>query len=122
MKLHTHLRILSMSFLFILNKKGEKKIGVVSCFLSPLNKYTYTLMRKMMPTMTNKAATPIRTFANVSKLFAPIKSHDSHCSSSFKFNNRDRKSTRLNSSHVAISYAVFCLKKKRKKQKDYLNK
>src|SRR5690625_7076799 len=25
---------------------------------------------------------------------------------------RDRKSTRLNSSHVAISYAVFCLKKK----------
>src|SRR5439155_21042568 len=28
--------------------------------------------------------------------------------------NRDRKSTRLNSSHVAISYAVFCLKKKKK--------
>src|SRR5690625_6612775 len=27
----------------------------------------------------------------------------------------DRKSTRLNSSHVAISYAVFCLKKKRNK-------
>src|SRR5439155_26766557 len=27
--------------------------------------------------------------------------------------NRDRKSTRLNSSHVAISYAVFCLKKKK---------
>src|SRR5207253_5497732 len=26
----------------------------------------------------------------------------------------DRKSTRLNSSHVAISYAVFCLKKKKK--------
>src|SRR5439155_5491111 len=28
----------------------------------------------------------------------------------------DRKSTRLNSSHVAISYAVFCLKKKKNKQ------
>src|SRR5690349_23047345 len=27
----------------------------------------------------------------------------------------DRKSTRLNSSHVEISYAVFCLKKKKKK-------
>src|SRR5699024_11416797 len=27
----------------------------------------------------------------------------------------DRKSTRLNSSHVSISYAVFCLKKKNKK-------
>src|SRR5215510_15158871 len=32
----------------------------------------------------------------------------------------DRKSTRLNSSHVAISYAVFCLKKKKKK-KNYRN-
>src|SRR5690349_24022532 len=28
----------------------------------------------------------------------------------------DRKSTRLNSSHVEISYAVFCLKKKKKKK------
>src|SRR5690554_7343051 len=39
-----------------------------------------------------------------------------------KFYNRltrdekDRKSTRLNSSHVRISYAVFCLKKKKKKK------
>src|SRR5690625_5685881 len=32
-------------------------------------------------------------------------------------NQPDRKSTRLNSSHVAISYAVFCLKKKKKKHK-----
>src|SRR5689334_24405971 len=30
----------------------------------------------------------------------------------------DRKSTRLNSSHSSISYAVFCLKKKKKKQND----
>src|SRR5690554_7538600 len=30
----------------------------------------------------------------------------------------DRKSTRLNSSHVRISYAVFCLKKKKKLQSD----
>src|SRR5437868_2200153 len=30
----------------------------------------------------------------------------------------DRKSTRLNSSHVSISYAVFCLKKKKKKKKN----
>src|SRR5438309_4140738 len=29
--------------------------------------------------------------------------------------DRDRKSTRLNSSHSSISYAVFCLKKKKKK-------
>src|SRR5437870_9844257 len=31
--------------------------------------------------------------------------------------SKDRKSTRLNSSHVAISYAVFCLKKKKQKKK-----
>src|SRR2546426_8310513 len=31
--------------------------------------------------------------------------------------NRDRKSTRLNSSHLVISYAVFCLKKKKKHKK-----
>src|SRR2546427_6456238 len=31
---------------------------------------------------------------------------------------RDRKSTRLNSSHSQISYAVFCLKKKKKKEVD----
>src|SRR5690625_6065019 len=38
--------------------------------------------------------------------------------------NLDRKSTRLNSSHVAISYAVFCLKKKIKRgylQERYIN-
>src|SRR2546427_8772711 len=32
----------------------------------------------------------------------------------------DRKSTRLNSSHSQISYAVFCLKKKKKKQETRL--
>src|SRR2546426_4281473 len=33
---------------------------------------------------------------------------------------RDRKSTRLNSSHLVISYAVFCLKKKKNRNK-YIN-
>src|SRR5215510_15822511 len=35
---------------------------------------------------------------------------------------RDRKSTRLNSSHVAISYAVFCLKKKKNKERSLKTK
>src|SRR6266853_5441196 len=34
----------------------------------------------------------------------------------------DRKSTRLNSSHSQISYAVFCLKKKKKKKETYIYK
>src|SRR5688572_31497644 len=33
--------------------------------------------------------------------------------------NKDRKSTRLNSSHSQISYAVFCLKKKKSKNTTY---
>src|SRR5690349_23711551 len=33
--------------------------------------------------------------------------------------DRDRKSTRLNSSHVEISYAVFCLKKKKEEETDH---
>src|SRR5438045_7040460 len=32
--------------------------------------------------------------------------------------DRDRKSTRLNSSHLGISYAVFCLKKKKNTKRD----
>src|SRR5437870_10465155 len=36
--------------------------------------------------------------------------------------SEDRKSTRLNSSHVAISYAVFCLKKKKKNKNYYKTK
>src|SRR5205807_8761946 len=35
----------------------------------------------------------------------------------FLLPSKDRKSTRLNSSHLVISYAVFCLKKKKKKKK-----
>src|SRR5437660_8005566 len=38
-----------------------------------------------------------------------------HPGAAADFRQPDRKSTRLNSSHVAISYAVFCLKKKTKR-------
>src|SRR5690625_6077155 len=37
-----------------------------------------------------------------------------------ELDEKDRKSTRLNSSHVAISYAVFCLKKKKKVSIQYV--
>src|SRR2546426_6916345 len=39
-----------------------------------------------------------------------------------ELDHRDRKSTRLNSSHLVISYAVFCLKKKKKKNKQEITK
>src|SRR5207245_10182923 len=40
--------------------------------------------------------------------------HGQALSGHFRFTAQDRKSTRLNSSHGSISYAVFCLKKKKK--------
>src|SRR2546426_5326408 len=40
---------------------------------------------------------------------------ESELASSSRRTGRDRKSTRLNSSHLVISYAVFCLKKKKEK-------
>src|SRR5690242_21894275 len=42
--------------------------------------------------------------------------HLSDCLLAFREDLGDRKSTRLNSSHMSISYAVFCLKKKKKKK------
>src|SRR5256885_5395036 len=42
----------------------------------------------------------------------------SHISLWRRFSASDRKSTRLNSSHLVISYAVFCLKKKKTIQAD----
>src|SRR4051812_49462085 len=56
--------------------------------------------------------------------FAPSQQWLDHVRlASVRFNNggsgSDRKSTRLNSSHMSISYAVFCLKKKKKKKYQY---
>src|SRR3712207_8831252 len=41
--------------------------------------------------------------------------------SSLAFGRQDRKSTRLNSSHANISYAVFCLKKKKIQNNKFTN-
>src|SRR5438876_9020061 len=52
--------------------------------------------------------------ANYKKLIASPGSQIGHppCRSTWRM-SKDRKSTRLNSSHPSISYAVFCLKKKK---------
>src|SRR5256885_2598573 len=68
---------------------------------STLFPYT-TLFRSAMLTglLSSSAAEPLRVFIR-----AGVKTHGP--------NQQDRKSTRLNSSHLVISYAVFCLKKKK---------
>src|SRR2546430_8392842 len=47
-------------------------------------------------------------------LFRPAHSISRRLNTAHRDNPKDRKSTRLNSSHSQISYAVFCLKKKKK--------
>src|SRR5690625_3583777 len=62
-------------------------------------------------------ANSVKTFGNLDVESFSV-SHDAADPMFFAFHHGeekiDRKSTRLNSSHVAISYAVFCLKKKKK--------
>mgnify|MGYP002526910406 CR=1 FL=1 len=60
-----------------------------------------TLGQRRIPTQSAKHVRGRRVYGG-SRQFLPL-----------KINQADRKSTRLNSSHVVISYAVFCLKKKK---------
>src|SRR5258705_8428476 len=50
---------------------------------------------------------------NASQLESSSKRRPRSKSGAKRYENTDRKSTRLNSSHLGISYAVFCLKKKK---------
>src|SRR5207249_10209028 len=59
-------------------------------------------------TRRRSGSTPPVTTCSTSR--RSISAPESHCGCA----RADRKSTRLNSSHVSISYAVFCLKKKKK--------
>ena len=56
-----------------------------------------------------------RNRSNLAKHFGNMSRGDKRLASLRDRPSADRKSTRLNSSHVVISYAVFCLKKKTKK-------
>src|SRR5699024_11281453 len=57
----------------------------------------------------------VTRFAVIASTFFPVCKGTADlrkfCGTRWPFAARDRKSTRLNSSHVSISYAVFCLKK-----------
>src|SRR2546426_10438807 len=72
----------------------------------------YTLsLHALFRSRTKRSRFPIRRprfISTRSNLFVPVS-----LSASVPRNERDRKSTRLNSSHLVISYAVFCLKKKK---------
>src|SRR2546427_6018297 len=86
-------------------------------------------VRSFLPTMYQLGfdfqAVPPTLASNRSGLGTPWVAQTSFCSCSERSpqkyfvpsgRSQDRKSTRLNSSHSQISYAVFCLKKKKKKK------
>src|SRR5690606_41185794 len=56
---------------------------------------------------------------DVSRLHAQLSSDHLNLYLEDLGSTKDRKSTRLNSSHVKISYAVFCLKKKKDKKRQH---
>src|SRR5437868_11721899 len=66
---------------------------------------TYDQVAKASESQGRRDATKILTIATSHVEYATANRHYAHV--------EDRKSTRLNSSHVSISYAVFCLKKKK---------
>src|SRR5207249_12293328 len=79
----------------------------------PLFPYT-TLFRSRLPTRAGEAHRAGRLDATGAEIVAELLERWPALAPEARV-RLDRKSTRLNSSHVSISYAVFCLKKKKKK-------
>src|SRR5690625_6904385 len=73
---------------------------------STLFPYTTLFRSKIVQALTDKGIQILQSADSHTTIWVLIKEKD------VKLAVKDRKSTRLNSSHVAISYAVFCLKKK----------
>src|SRR3712207_6986270 len=68
------------------------------------------LMRRVEEMNSSNAKTMVKTWSRTSTIFPEMVGHTIAVHDGRK--HVDRKSTRLNSSHANISYAVFCLKKK----------
>src|SRR2546430_17629793 len=89
--------------------------NIKNSYMIPIVRFFFFLMIRRPPRSTLFPYTTLfrspRAVRNVAVRFASsVARHRSRESS------QDRKSTRLNSSHSQISYAVFCLKKKKKKK------
>src|SRR5437868_3389294 len=86
---------------------GDKRIVDLLCIHSRLEKFRGIEQIRKQNTIDEKAGTVAHLYRQLSDLARKCER-----SSERFLRSLDRKSTRLNSSHVSISYAVFCLKKK----------
>src|SRR5690625_4272941 len=80
--------------------------------LPPLRKFVYSKTNKELPVK----ARAVTIFALFVAFGVFVGQAQDKKEQELAAQQADRKSTRLNSSHVAISYAVFCLKKKKTKK------
>src|SRR5438034_8771863 len=107
-----------MFFLFIILLPPRSTLfPYTTLFRSRLARFLLPLSRKSVA----RAGDPARPRAGpeplaVHRCLYPAKNADKEAASQRGSGLEDRKSTRLNSSHTVISYAVFCLKKKKKKK------
>src|SRR5256885_10761381 len=78
--------------------------------------FPYTTLFRSMREETFGPTLPIMKVADAQEAVRLANDSEFGLAASVFTRDRDRKSTRLNSSHLVISYAVFCLKKKKKIQ------
>src|SRR5690242_21112432 len=105
---NSHSHLLFLFFLMIRPPPRSTLFPYTTLFRSPLTNITYT-------------ANFAQQVASVSVITNPANGGTVAGAGTYQVNS-DRKSTRLNSSHMSISYAVFCLKKKKKKKKKHKTK
>src|SRR5699024_9335452 len=107
----------------LLDKVHTEDMSLTSAFLELTDKEMTFQKEKKVERAIHRARFPkVKTFDTFNFDFQPglnrkevleLKHLGFNSRTSFRFKPGDRKSTRLNSSHVSISYAVFCLTKKR---------
>src|SRR5438034_8550432 len=83
--------------------------------------FPYTTLFRSSNIAAAAAPAPSTNEASTSDQIAPPVTEQAESANGVPATPADRKSTRLNSSHTVISYAVFCLKKKKNVLKDSEN-
>src|SRR5207302_4658614 len=91
-----------------LESNDSRPIRILSEYLEPLRRFKD---QKIQDTVVFFGSARVDSRERAERALQTLRARGDR-SADAKYEQEDRKSTRLNSSHVKISYAVFCLKKK----------